>query len=138
MHIRLLCPAAGVLPHQTLAVVHHRTTARAPLCRAFFFESWKHENHEMNGNGASNAAQQHTPVTFSIDGRLPRPTPLGTVVNDAVHRWFLDTQREAFRGDVVWRGLCGDVVVAGPDFLCSHVCTNTHTEAAGTVGADAH
>lgn len=55
----------------------------------------------MNGNHGSNTPQQPTPVAFSVDGRLPRPMPLGAVVHDAVNRWFIDTQREAFRGDVV-------------------------------------
>lgn len=140
MPIRFLYPTAarGGLPHQALAVVHPRPRA-PPSCRAFFFEAWKHEKHEMNGNGTpSSAAPQQTPVTFSIDGRLPRPTPLGAVVNDAVRRWFLDTQREAFRGDVVrgGGGCVGQLCCGMGAATCTYLGYSSCTEAAGAVRAD--
>lgn len=40
-------------------------------------------------------------LVYSLDGRLPSTTKLGLVVRDAVRRWFLDTEMEAERGDVV-------------------------------------
>jgi hypothetical protein len=33
--------------------------------------------------------------------RAPQSVPLSAVVQDAVRRWFLDTHKEALRGDVV-------------------------------------
>ena len=40
-------------------------------------------------------------VIFAADGRLMKRMPLGAVVTDAVRRWYLETEREASRGDVV-------------------------------------
>ena len=37
------------------------------------------------------------------DGRLQQRMPLSAVVTDAVRRWFLETEKEALRGDVVSR-----------------------------------
>lgn len=38
------------------------------------------------------------------DGRLQQPTKLSAVVADALRRWYLETEKEALRGDVVSRG----------------------------------
>lgn len=46
------------------------------------------------------------------DGRLQQPTRLGAVVADALRRWYLETEKEAMRGDVVsTRGPCGSGMV---------------------------
>ena len=63
-----------------------------------------------NGDGAGHsqqaaaAAQQQLhdpPVVMLADGRLQQPAKLGAVVSDALRRWYLETEREALRGDVV-------------------------------------
>lgn len=40
------------------------------------------------------------------DGRLQQPAPLGAVVSDALRRWYLETEKEALRGDVVSYCVC--------------------------------
>lgn len=60
--------------------------------------------HQSHSNQA--AQQRRTKATgekllYSMDGRLPKRTKLSVVVSDAVRRWFLDTEMEAERGDVV-------------------------------------
>jgi len=52
-------------------------------------------------NHGNQSAQPEEPVAFDASGRLPRATKLGAVVHDAVRRWYLETEKEALRGDVV-------------------------------------
>ncbi len=47
--------------------------------------------------------QPQPPVVMLADGRLQQPAPLGAVVSDALRRWYLETEKEALRGDVVSR-----------------------------------
>lgn len=56
-------------------------------------------------DGASGSAQAATEVVFNSDGSLAGgPMKLSAVVHDALRRWYLETEREAQRGDVVRRG----------------------------------
>ena len=56
-----------------------------------------------DGAGPSSAAQQQLqqPVVMLPDGRLQQPARLGAVVDDALRRWYAETEKEALRGDVV-------------------------------------
>lgn len=50
------------------------------------------------------------------DGCLPKEVtlvPLGTVIEDAVKRWFEDTYRDAQRGDVKQQALLGQMLAEG-------------------------
>lgn len=65
---------------------------------------------EAANNGDAPAQQQaqppqqpQPPVVMLADGRLQQPAPLGAVVSDALRRWYLETEKEALRGDVVSR-----------------------------------
>lgn len=50
----------------------------------------------------STAAGAPQPVVVMLaDGRLQQPAKLGAVVADALRRWYLETEKEALRGDVV-------------------------------------
>lgn len=40
-------------------------------------------------------------LQYTLDGKLAKPTKLSLVVKDAVKRWYLETEKEAQRGDVV-------------------------------------
>lgn len=55
--------------------------------------------------GKGGAAEQNggagLPLHYTPDGRLPKATKLSLVVTDAVRRWYLETEKEAERGDVV-------------------------------------
>mgnify|MGYP007061301830 CR=1 FL=1 len=55
------------------------------------------------GNGTTGVAtsSQDEQVTFLPDGTLAKRTKLGVVVKDAVRRWYLEAEKEAYRGDVV-------------------------------------
>jgi len=52
------------------------------------------------GDGASHSQKQE-PLIYAPDGRLPQPTKLGLVVQDAVRRWYLEAENDMNRGDVV-------------------------------------
>jgi TPR repeat protein len=53
---------------------------------------------DMSGSAAAPA---QPPVVMLADGRLQQRAKLGAVVTDAVRRWYLETEKEALRGDVV-------------------------------------
>ena len=57
---------------------------------------------ENGHTAAETSGQASTEVGESSNGiRGPQSVPLSAVVRDAVRRWFLDTHKEALRGDVV-------------------------------------
>jgi TPR repeat protein len=47
------------------------------------------------------------------DGRLSEKMPLSAVVTDAVKRWYIETEREASRGDVKAMALLGQMLMEG-------------------------
>ena len=53
------------------------------------------------GGTAEQNGGSELPLHYTPDGRLPKPTKLSLVVTDAVRRWYLETEREAERNDVV-------------------------------------
>ena len=58
----------------------------------------------FTGKAASavpNGSKAELPLQYTPDGRLAKPTKLSLVVTDAVRRWYLETEKEAERGDVV-------------------------------------
>ena len=58
----------------------------------------------INGHASPAAATPptHTPVSAqSAEDNAPLRTPLSIVVTDAVKRWYIDTNKEAVKGDVV-------------------------------------
>ena len=61
----------------------------------------------INGHASPAAATPttHTPVpaqsASSAEDQAPLRTPLSIVVTDAVKRWYIDTNKEAVKGDVV-------------------------------------
>lgn len=59
------------------------------------------------------AQQQQPPVVMLADGRLQQPAPLGAVVTDALRRWYLETEKEALRGDVKAQALLGQMLIEG-------------------------
>lgn len=65
------------------------------------------------GNGTSQASDVKEQVVFLADGALVRPTKLSSVVTDAVRRWYLETERDASRGDVKAQALLGQMLVEG-------------------------
>ncbi|PSC70613.1 THUMP domain [Micractinium conductrix] len=69
------------------------------------------------GNGASvpgtSAQAPQPPVVMLPDGRLQQPAKLGAVVSDALRRWYLETEKEALRGDVKAQALLGQMLIEG-------------------------
>ena len=62
---------------------------------------------ELDRNVATHAAEESRPApTVS-------PVPLKFVVEEAVKRWFEDTQQEASRGDIKQQALLGQMYSAG-------------------------
>jgi TPR repeat protein len=57
--------------------------------------------------------QQPQEVVFLSDGRLAHTTKLSAVVTDAVHRWYLEAEREASRGDIKAQALLGQMLIEG-------------------------
>ncbi len=49
-------------------------------------------------------SSEDEPLVYNYDGSLPQPTSLGMVLKDALRRWYLETEKEALRGDVVRQG----------------------------------
>lgn len=47
------------------------------------------------------------------DGKLMEKMPLSAVVSDAVRRWYVETEREANRGDVKAMALLGQMLMEG-------------------------
>lgn len=68
-----------------------------------------------NGTAPGSSGQQQPPqeVIFLSDGRLAHTTKLSAVVTDAVHRWYLETEREAGRGDIKAQALLGQMLIEG-------------------------
>lgn len=54
--------------------------------------------------GSGQQQPQDETVTFLADGSLSKRTKLGVVVKDALRRWYLEAEKEAYRGDVVRLG----------------------------------
>ncbi|KAI7840707.1 hypothetical protein COHA_005629 [Chlorella ohadii] len=75
----------------------------------------------VQGNNGDVPAQQQAqppqqpqpPVVMLADGRLQQPAPLGAVVSDALRRWYLETEKEALRGDVKAQALLGQMLIEG-------------------------
>lgn len=59
------------------------------------------------------APKPQPPVVMLPDGRLQQPTRLGAVVADALRRWYLETEKEAMRGDVKAQALLGQMLIEG-------------------------
>lgn len=59
------------------------------------------------------AKAQQPPVVMLPDGRLQQPARLGAVVSDALRRWYLETEKEAMRGDVKAQALLGQMLIEG-------------------------
>ena len=53
------------------------------------------------GSSPTQNGEAELPLHYSPDGRLAKPTNLSLVVKDAVRRWYLETEKEAERGDIV-------------------------------------
>lgn len=49
----------------------------------------------------------------SSDDHAPLRTPLSIVVTDAVKRWYIDTNKEAVKGDVKQQALLGQMLLEG-------------------------
>ena len=69
---------------------------------------------------ASGSNQDTSPKTAPLkgvyllpDGRLMEKMPLSAVVTDAVRRWYVETEREASRGDVKAMALLGQMLMEG-------------------------
>lgn len=69
------------------------------------------------------------------DGRLQQRAKLGAVVTDAVRRWYLETEKEALRGDVVsplLSGACWHMISSGAAHLA--MCERRQPDAAHMLG----
>ena len=72
----------------------------------------------INGHASPSAATPptHNPVSAQsaspAEDEAPLRTPLSVVVTDAVKRWYIDTNKEAVKGDVVCTLVCALSIVS--------------------------
>jgi TPR repeat protein len=64
-------------------------------------------------HGTSPRSAQLKGVYLLPDGKLMEKMPLSAVVSDAVRRWYVETEREANRGDVKAMALLGQMLMEG-------------------------
>ena len=113
------------------------TQQRCNLCLRSHFAKTGSNGHA----GASTSSAQTLSQTSAqtVAGAQPESTgrtTLSAVVTDAVKRWYMDTNKEAVKGDVVSKAVAGFVPAFAPK--CSLTLLDVAAEATSIAGSNAN